>query len=89
MMRYEIIDYDVWGNEEDGWQVNQAFHTGRFVEIPEGATDAQIVRILQDEGEIKESIRPADVTIDGEEGYSLYLEHAPTGRPEFELRATR
>jgi len=88
-MRYEIIDYDVWGNEEDGWQVNQSFHTGRFVEIPEGARDYQIVRALKNAGVFRSRVQTADVRIDGEEGYSLYLEDARTGRPELELRAAR
>ena len=88
-MRYEVISYDVWGNARDGWNVNQAFYTGRFVEIPEGATNEQIVRILKDAGEIRPRIRTASVQIEGEEGYDLYISHAPTGRPEFELRATR
>lgn len=88
-MRYEIIDYDVWGNERDGFNVNQSFHTGHFVEIPEDATDAEIVRILKDEGVLKKTVRTASVGIEGESGYDLYFTHLPTSRPEFELRAVR
>jgi hypothetical protein len=32
---YEIIDYfDVWGNQEEGWQVNNERNTGIEVSIP-------------------------------------------------------
>ena len=88
-MRYEIIDYDVWGNEKDGFEVNQAFYTGHYVDIPENASDAEVVRILKDEGVLKKTVRTSSVGIEGEEGYTLYFTHLPTARPEFELRAKR
>ena len=28
MKKYEIFDYDVWGNEEDGYEVNDVVKTG-------------------------------------------------------------
>ena len=28
MTKYEIFDYDVWGNEEDGYSVNDVIPTG-------------------------------------------------------------
>ena len=28
------IEYDVWGNEEDGWEVNQGFYTSLQMENP-------------------------------------------------------
>lgn len=88
-MRYQLIEYDVWGNEEDGFVVNQAFYTKQYVDIPKGASDAEIVRILKDEGIIKKGIRTASVKIEGEEGYTLYFTHGPTGQPGFELRAEK
>jgi hypothetical protein len=88
-MRYQLIEYDVWGNQRDGFEVNQSFYTDQYADIPEGASDAEIVRILKDEGIIKKSARASSVEIEGEEGYDLYFKHRPTGRPEFELRAKR
>lgn len=33
---WEIYELDMWGNEEDGWDCNQEFPTGRFIEdMPE------------------------------------------------------
>lgn len=31
MTKYEIFDYDVWGNEEDGYSVNDVMPTGAFI----------------------------------------------------------
>ena len=31
MKKYEIFDYDVWGNEEEGYEVNDVMPTGIFI----------------------------------------------------------
>ena len=31
MTKYEIFDYDVWGNEEEGYTVNDVIPTGDFI----------------------------------------------------------
>lgn len=87
--RYRLINYDVWGNENDGFEINNQFYTNDYVEIPKDASDAEIVSILKDEGIIKKSARKESIEIEGEEGYSLRFTHRPTGRPEFELRTER
>lgn len=84
-MKYEYISYDVWGNESDGYEVNQAFTTGQFVDIPADATDKDILISLIRQDFIKDSICFDAVQIDGEPEYSLYFEY--NGKPEFELRA--
>ncbi len=86
-IRYELINYDVWGNENDGFEVNNKFRTGQFVEIPDGAGDDEIVQILKANGIIKKTARTKSIEIDGDGGDDLYFSHAPTGRPEFELSA--
>lgn len=87
--RYRLINYDVWGNEKDGFEINNQFYTNDYVEIPKGASDAEIISILKDEGIIKKGAKKESIEIDGEEGYSLRFTHRPTGRPEFELRSKR
>lgn len=87
--RYQRINYDVVGNKRDGFEVNDARYTSEYVEIPEGASRDEIIRILKTEGIIDKSARKASIEIEGEEGYDLYFKHRPTGRPEFELRVVR
>ena len=31
MIKYEIFDYDVWGNEEEGYDVNDVMPTGIII----------------------------------------------------------
>ena len=83
-MKYEYISYDVWGNDEDGYEVNQAFHTGEYVDIDPYLSDNDLLNQLTEKGFITESVDYDEVRIDGEPEYSLYFEYK--GRPEFELR---
>ena len=87
--RYQLINYDVWGNERDGFEINQAFTTRHYVDIPKGAGSDEIVSILKDEGLIEATARKDSIEINGEEGYDLSFTDRPTGRPEFGLRAER
>lgn len=46
-MKYKLIDYfDVWGNEEDGWEVNNLCTIRENIEISDDATDAEILVLL-------------------------------------------
>ena len=83
-MKYEYISYDVWGNESDGYEVNQAFHTGQYVDIDPESNDKDLLISLIRQGFAKDSICFDAVDIQGEPEYSLYFEY--NGKPEFELR---
>ena len=83
-MKYEYISYDVWGNESDGYEVNQSFTTGEYVDIDPDSTDKELLVSLIRQDFIKDSISFDAVTITGEREYSLYFDY--NGKPEFELR---
>lgn len=78
-MKYEYIDYDVWGNAKNGYNVNQSFLTGYFYEIPKNASNYQINRIIGVRG----------VVYDGDPEYTLYAESKKNRKPLFELRAIK
>ena len=44
MSKYEIFDYDIWGNEEDGYEVNDVVPTG--ITIYTDASKASICKKL-------------------------------------------
>lgn len=45
---YELIhNYDIWGNEEDGWCVND-FTSNGYVLIEESDTDLDVINFLND-----------------------------------------
>ena len=88
-MKYQYISYDVWGNEKEGFWVNAAYTTNDYVEIPDGASNDDIRKILKREGWVKKGVRNDRVGIEGEEGYSLYITDLKRGHPEFELRPVK
>ncbi len=46
-MKYTLLTYDVWGNEKDGYEVNNTFSTGTTIELPTNASDKDIKRALR------------------------------------------
>lgn len=45
---WKVHSLDVWGNAKDGYDVNNEFSAGT-VEIPEGATDEELLKIFKGE----------------------------------------
>ena len=46
MQTWRYYSYDVWGNAEEGWDVNDVTRTSVTFEIPEGASDEEILSIV-------------------------------------------
>jgi len=86
MARYKLITYEVWGNDEDGYEVNNAHFTGDILELELELSHEATIEKLKEEGWIPEKVKSEDVRIDGEGEYSLYFMYEPTGYPMFELR---
>jgi len=89
MKTYKLINYDVWGNKKDGWQVNDAHYTGILIELPDNFTDLQVKQALYRSGFTSKGILPAKISIDGEPNYSLYINLEAKqycGKPLCELR---
>lgn len=91
--KWDVIEYDVWGNAKDGYEVNNAFRCGEIeLRIPvtvynqgtpnefEGAypTDVQIRKALLCNPRIR-------IECDGDD-VNIYVNHATTSYPLGELR---
>ena len=49
MSTWRLVDYDdVWGNKKEGYEVNHERVIKRKLEIPDDATDKEIVQLLND-----------------------------------------
>ncbi len=83
MTRYRLISYDVWGNEKDGYEVNQAFTTSEYYELDDNADHTGIIKALRKQGCLKKGVRAKLIEIDGDDK-TIYFSYK--GRPEFELR---
>ena len=69
MSKYKLIDYfDVWGNAEERYWVNNQCTAIEEVEIPFDAVAEDIIRILKEVDYLRHSIDPAlfEVVDDGE-----------------------
>lgn len=78
MLKLEIIALSVWGNAEDGYDVNDAMHTGRFIELPEDYTKEDIIRECFD--------RHVDITIEDDGFTSIFVDREEDGMPLLELK---
>jgi hypothetical protein len=67
MPKYRIISLDVWGNAEDGWEVNAAYNTSHIVEIADESDAASVVDALIDYGYLSEKTRSAGIEWTGED----------------------
>ena len=85
---WRLISYDVWGNAKDGYEVNQAFYTNDYVELPENPSNTEIVRALKHIGWIKAGLHVESVGIEWSGENVIYISDSRQGhgnRPEFEL----
>jgi hypothetical protein len=104
MMKFKVISLDVWGHGPDdcnkydckggdycdGYTVNQAFYTGRTVEVPRYndtcCHDAAVIRALVEAGMLTEKcLAPGAIKIDGEDDFMLFIDDAHDGQPLIQL----
>jgi hypothetical protein len=72
MTTFELVDYfDVWGNEEDGFQVNNAMVIGRGIDEKVVKNKRSIMKYLKDTGFLKTDARGRDIIVTG---YDEFIE---------------
>jgi len=91
--RWEVIWLDVWGNAEEGFEVNDAHHTGRFVELPPevamGITEEeeqQLVDILIAAGELRRDVKAHQIEVEDLGENDIGINDAETREPLFQLQ---
>lgn len=56
MSKYTLIDYyDVWGNSEEGFEVNNLMRFDNYIDIAENASDDDIIQGLINKGYLTEN----------------------------------
>jgi len=81
-MLYNVHTLDVWGNAEDGYDVNDVYPSVGVVELSNDMTDNAIFMALKDADIAEGDIDKAGIM--GEHGYTLYISY--DNMPIFELR---
>jgi len=86
-MTYEIFIYELWGNLEEGFEVNDIFNTGDTIILNPEDSDKEVISSIR---EIYPWLLPSDtemgITIEGENEYTLYFYEEDSHTPLFELR---
>lgn len=70
---WEYVSYDLWGNPEDGYEVNDKFATGQIYEIEDWETDYGVIRFLQLAGFVGTDTDEMDIDVDGDEN-TIYVD---------------
>ena len=88
-MKYKLIDYyDVLGNEEYGYEVNNLCTRMTGIEIADDATDADIINYLKSINFLSEKATTETVEISGDDSHIELTEKEteyPLGRLEREM----
>ena len=79
---WELITYDVWGNESDGYDVNDLYRTGKKIEFDESITNKELENLVFDEFGLDGSIDDNYLILED----SYYFIDSKTHSPLFELR---
>jgi hypothetical protein len=83
MYRWDVYGLDVWGNEEDGFEVNDSWKIGS-VRLGEDPTDEEITSALIGNGYLKSRVTADQLDIDGDD-MSLFVSDIDTGEPVFNM----
>lgn len=91
---YTVHFYDVWGNAEDGYDVNDVYPSEGEVIVRDYASVADLIQTLIRAGILTEGCVNRTFDVDGESGYALYVrddtdDEEGQGKPLCELRSVR
>ena len=81
METWELIAHDVWGNEEDGYNVNAAYRTGRVIDVDSDIENKELEDLVSDT--IGELVETDPHYCDCDQVVFFYL---GTGKPACELQ---
>lgn len=84
MQTWTLWSLDVLGNDDDGYEVNDRCCLDRAFELPEDATDAQIVNALRENHYLSGWVKTSHIEIGGDD-LVIDVDWAKTGRPLFTL----
>ena len=77
--KWTYATYDVWGNEEDGFEVNNVFRGNTEFEM-DGDKDAEILRAAKNYLGLKSSLKLKDLELEGDDTV-IYVNSAKDAYP--------
>lgn len=86
-MTFRVINhFDVWGNEDDGYEVNDSSSVGT-IELDDDANDDELIAVLIHAGHVVKGCSSSDFRIEWSDDTWCEIEEAARGYPLFALRA--
>lgn len=84
-MTMQLLTCDTWGNEKDGYEINDIRENGIFFIFKENSQvkNETILRALKRADYLKKSLRFSSFTVDGDD-YGLFIDYK--GMPIYQLR---
>lgn len=76
---WRVWTYDVWGNAEDGYEVNDRYSQG-FIDLPDEPENEEILQALIDMGILNSDVKLSDIEIGGDD-VSITVDAAEDGYP--------
>lgn len=81
-MKYQLVDYfDVWGNQEDGWEVNNLCKVGDPIIVTDDATDLDIINYLKQINFLGDNADEESVRIEWWDEFAIELFERETDLP--------
>lgn len=83
-MRIQVHGLDVWGNETDGYEINDVYGVQAVIEVPDNADNAEILKALVNQ----DVLYPGEYEFDEFGDTKVYgnVRDPKTNRPIVELR---
>ena len=83
MNKWQVWGLDVWGNDIDGYEVNDRYRHGA-IELSKSYLDEELLSALKDQGLLNEFCTLEQINIDGDDT-SLYIDDASNSQPIYQL----
>ena len=80
MAKFRMFALDVWGNKDDGFEVNETFDTYCDIEIDIDKSDDEIVELIVDTF-FKDGVNPKDYSINFITEDEIEINVEKTGKP--------
>jgi hypothetical protein len=84
--KYRVVSLDVWGNAEDGYEVNDT-RTAGYVELANDADDRDVLDVLIDHGYLRAECSPVTVSLEWSDESYCEVDERATGYPLYQLIA--
>lgn len=83
--KWKVRSLDVWGNAEDGFDVNNEFNAGQ-IEIPWGSDDAELLKLFKKKDYLQDDVTLKDVEFDEQSSDGFFaVQDKKTGEPLYHV----